>query len=490
MRIDRDIADALYRTSFSAFVCAAFRALYPRMPFIPNWHIDAVCYEVERMVTGVSSNRLVVNLPPRTLKTFILSVCLPAWLLGRNPGERIVCASYSRDLADKFSRDCRALMESNYYKRLFPHTRLNPKKVTEGEFETTQRGYRLATSVGATLTGRGGRVLIIDDPLKGDDANSQVALDGANEWFRNTASSRLDSLTDCLIFVTMQRLHQNDLSGMLIEQGWPCLAIPMIAQEPANFLIGKDIFYHRAAGEALQPNRDSLDAIQERRRQVGGRIWAAQYQQNPIPPEGIMIRANWLPHYDFSPAERKFRQIVLACDPAGKSGRGNDFTAIAICGFDTKPIYVLNMVRDHWTVMEMGRQIEMLARDWKVDTVLVEDTSSGMGLIQMLREKSSLQVIGRRPDADKEVRMLRHEAVFESGNIWLPKEAPWLADFQSELLAFPNGKYDDQVDALLLFLDWFAASIRYNYNPPVGLGLPIAYWGSSADDEFGLDGPL
>ena len=85
--------------------------------------------------------------------------------------------------------------------------------------------------------------------------------------------------------------------------------------------------------------------------------------------------------------------------------------------------------------------------------------------------------------------MLRHEAVFESGNIWLPKEAPWLADFQSELLAFPNGKYDDQVDALLPLLDWFATSIRY-YNPPVGLGLPIAYWGSSADDEFGLDRPL
>ena len=143
----------------------------------------------------------------------------------------IVCASYSRDLADKFSRDCRALMETSFYKRLFPHTRLNPRKTTEAEFETTQRGYRLATSVGATLTGRGGRVLVVDDPLKGDDANSRVALDGANEWFRNTAMNCLDSLTDRLIIVTMQRLHQNDLSGMLLKQGWPCLAIPMIAQE-------------------------------------------------------------------------------------------------------------------------------------------------------------------------------------------------------------------------------------------------------------------
>ena len=113
-----------------------------------------------------------------------------------------------------------------------------------------------------------------------------------------------------------------------------------------------------------------------------------------------------------------------------------------------------------------------------------------MGLIQMLREQSSLRVIGRRPDADKEVRMLRHEAVFESGNIWLPKEAPWLADFQSELLAFPNGKYDDQVDALLLFLDWFGTSTRYEPPVELGLGLPIVYRGRSDVDEFGLDGPL
>jgi hypothetical protein len=140
--------------------------------------------------------------------------------------------------------------------------------------------------------------LIIDDPLKGDDANSQVALDGANEWFRDTASGRLDSLTDYLIFVTMQRLHENDLSGMLIEQGWPCLAVPMIALEPADFLIGKDSFYPRPAGEALQPNRDSLGAILERKRQVGDRIWAAQYKQNPISPEGIMIKDNWLPRYE------------------------------------------------------------------------------------------------------------------------------------------------------------------------------------------------
>lgn len=241
--------------------------------------IRVICYAVERMVTGESSNRLVVNLPPHTLKSFILSVCLPAWLLGRNPALRIVCASYSRDLADKFSRDCRALMETPFYKRVF-RTRLNPRKITEAEFETRERGYRLSTSVGATLTGRGGGILLIDDPLKCDDANSQVALDAANEWFRSTAMNRLDSLTDTLIIVTMQRLHESDLSGMLIEQGWPCLAIPAIAKEPADFLVGKDAFYHRPTGEALQPNRDSLEALEEQKRQVGSRVWAPRVVKN------------------------------------------------------------------------------------------------------------------------------------------------------------------------------------------------------------------
>jgi len=472
MIIDRNIADAFYRNSFGAFVYAAFEAVNPGRRLISNWHIDTICYAVEQMVMGENRNRFILNLPPRSLKSFIVSVCLPAWLLGRNPGARIICASYSRSLANKFSRECRALLETPFYMRVFPRTRLNPNKVTEDEFETTQGGYRLATSVGGTLTGRGGDILIIDDALKGDDANSQVARDGACEWLRGTALSRLDSPNDSLVIVTMQRLHQNDLAGTLIEQGWPCLAIPAIATEPADYLVAKDEIYHRPAGELLQPNRDSHEALEEIKLQVGSRIFASQYQQNPTPPDGNMIKATWPGQYDFSPKERRFRRMVLACDPAGKAGIHNDYTAITICGFDKREIYLLHVARGHWTVMQMHDRIKALAREWNTDLIIIEDTSSGMGLIQILREDSLLQIIGRRPDADKEVRMSRHEGRFEAGNILLPKEAPWLADFEAELFAFPSGRYDDQVDALLLFLDWFAKVERYD--PPIGLGLPIA----------------
>jgi predicted phage terminase large subunit-like protein len=471
MKIDRSLADAFYRTHFGAFAYRAFEALNPGQRLIPNWHIDTICHQIQQMVAGAARKRLVLNLPPRTLKSFIVSVALPAWLLGRNPGTRIICASYSDELASKFSRDCRALLDTPFYKRIFPRTRLNPKKTSEGEFETTRRGYRLATSVGGTLTGRGGEVLIVDDPIKANDAESEVARRAAIEWFRNTALSRLDDPSNSFIAVAMQRLHVDDLSGILIESGWPKLVLPAIATEPADYLVSEDEVYHRPAGQLLQPARDSAEAIDELKREIGSRVFAAQYQQNPTPPDGNMIKAAWLGRYDVAPDRESFQRVVLSCDPAGKAGIHNDYTAIVVVGVQQRALHVLQVTRGHWTVMQMREQIIALAAQWQVDLVIVEDTSSGMGLIQLLQEQTRLEVVGRRPDADKETRMSRQQGRFEAGRILLPNEAFWLADFENELLAFPYGRYDDQVDALLLFLDWFAHHEQYIqpiiFNPPI-----------------------
>ena len=473
MAADRDVANALYRTSFRAFVYAAYAALHPGSPLVPNWHIVAVCYEIERMVMAEGSNRLIVNLPPRSLKSFILSVCLPAWLLGRNPGEYIVCVSYSRDLADRFSRECRSLMQTAFYRRLFPRTRLSRSKAAESEFETTMSGYRISTSVDSTLTGRGGAVMIIDDPMKGDDAKSQLALQGVDEWFRSTAVTRLNP-GKSLIILTMQRLHENDLSGILIRKGWPCLAIPAIAQEAANFLVGRNVVHYRRAGEPLQPNLVTIEDLEAKKREIGSGLWEAQYQQDPLPAQGNLIKSEWLsPRYDFDPRQRNFRHIILTCDPAGKARAHNDYTAIGIFGFDTKQIHLLHMARGHWSILDSYRRIEMLASDWKVERAIIEDTASGIGLIQMFRENSNLLVKGLRPDADKQTRMERHVARFEAGNFFLPKSAPWLHDCELELLAFPNGRHDDQVDAVLLFLEWFAKWNRYEPHTSTECGLPI-----------------
>jgi hypothetical protein len=177
--------------SFGAFAYAAYAEVNPNAPLIPNWHIDCICHHLQEMAHLLESerpteieqqnisNRFVINLPPRSLKSYLVSVAWVAWCLGRNPSLQIVCASYAEELANKFSRDCRALIETSFYKRVFPRTRINPRKSTETEFETTKRGSRLATSVGGTLTGRGADILIVDDPIKANDANSKVALEAA-----------------------------------------------------------------------------------------------------------------------------------------------------------------------------------------------------------------------------------------------------------------------------------------------------------------------
>jgi len=467
MKIDRDLADAVYRTNFGAFCYRAFEALNPGQPLIANWHIDAICCAVQESVTGTARKRLVVNLPPRSLKSFILSVALPAWLLGREPSTRIICASYSDELAAKFSRDCRALMETQFYKRIFPATRLNPKKTSEREFETTKRGFRLATSVGGTLTGRGGGVLIVDDPIKANDADSDVARRAAIDWFRNTALSRLDNPAESVVIIAMQRLHVDDLAGILIEDGWPKLVIPAICVEATDYRIGEGEVHHCQEGELLQPARVSLAALEELKREVGSRVFAAQYQQNPTPPDGNMVKADWLGRYDVAPDRQRFQRVVLSCDPAGKAGIQNDYTAITVVGVQKHTLYLLDVSRGHWTVIEMRERIIHLAGQWHADLVIIEDTSSGMGLIQLLREQTRLSVVGRNPDADKVTRMSRQQGRFEAGRVLLPNEAPWLADFENELLAFPSGRYDDQVDALLLFLEWFAQHEQY-LQPVIG----------------------
>src|SRR5829696_8123380 len=198
--------------------------------FVPNWHLDAITYALSQVASG-KINRLIITVPPRHLKSICASVCFPAFLLGHDPTRRIVCVSYSEPLAKKHANDSRALMRSPMYRRLFPGTRISGEKDTELEFMTTARGFRLATSVGGTLTGRGGNLIIIDDPMKPADAYSESAREQVKQWYGNTLLSRLDNKAKDPIIVVMQRLHVDDLVGHVLEQsGWTVVNLPAIAE--------------------------------------------------------------------------------------------------------------------------------------------------------------------------------------------------------------------------------------------------------------------
>ena len=240
--------------------------------------------------------RLIVNLPPRSLKSHCCSIAFIAWLLGHNPAIQIIAASYGQDLADKLARDTRTLMEADWYRALFP-TRLSARKAVN-DFTTTAGGTRMATSVGGVLTGRGADVIVIDDPLKPDQALSDVGRKAVNEWYENTLLSRLNNKRTGCIIIVMQRLHQDDLVGHVLPQDdWTVLSFPSIAEEleciPFSTPYGLRRFF-RQPGEALHPERESVVEYEAMRRRIGLYNFSSQYQQRPIPISGNLVKREWL----------------------------------------------------------------------------------------------------------------------------------------------------------------------------------------------------
>src|SRR6204780_2627721 len=223
------------RSDFRAFVHKAFTTLCPGQDYVSTWHVEAIARQLERVRRG-EIRRLIINMPPRSLKSIMASVAFPAFVLGHQPSRRIICVSYSGDLSRKHSNDFRALIESHWYRAAFTATRIGAFKDSETEIEFSARGFRLATSVGGTLTGRGGDIIVIDDPLKPDDALSEAKRNAANEWFKITLLSRLDDKRTGAIVIVMQRVHMDDLTAFVTEQSdeWEILTLPAIADNDCS----------------------------------------------------------------------------------------------------------------------------------------------------------------------------------------------------------------------------------------------------------------
>jgi hypothetical protein len=251
------LLQAALRTDLYSFVQAIFPIASTGPRLQPNWHLEAMTHALTDVIKG-NSRRLIITVPPRSLKSICSSVALPAFALGHDPTRRIICVSYSESLARKHGNDCRALMHSPVYQRIFPRTRISSSKDTETEIVTTAGGLRLTTSVGGTLTGRGGDLLIIDDPLKPQDVHSESARETLKQWFSGTLLSRLDRKSEGSIIVVMQRLHPDDLAGHLLEQGgWEHLNLPAIAETDCSIPLGINRSHHRRVGDLLHPKRET-----------------------------------------------------------------------------------------------------------------------------------------------------------------------------------------------------------------------------------------
>jgi predicted phage terminase large subunit-like protein len=444
----------LLRTDFGAFVAKTFGTVCPGQQFHPNWHLDAICHALKCVVAG-ETKRLIILMPPRNLKSICASVALPAWLLGRDPTRQVICVSYSSDLAAKHARDCRAVMMAPWYQDVFPSTRIEPAKSAEAEFMTTRRGFRLATSTGGTLTGRGGDILIIDDPMKPGDAQFEIHRRRGQEWFTNTLLSRLDDKVNGAIVLVMQRLHVDDLAGYLMQQGgWEILELPAIAEVEQVVPVGPGLVHCRALGDVLHPEREPREVLQQLKAEMGSFDFSAQYQQTPVPEGGNRIKWEWFGLFPNPPQLRDGAIIVQSWDTASTTSELASYSVGITAQIDKAgTVWVLDLVRGRWSFPDLLRKIIDAARCHRPRSILIEDHASGTALQQTLkREKWS--VIAIKPKGDKAMRMHAHTAALEGGKVFLRKDATWLDEFRSEVLAFPHGKHDDQVDALSQLMTW------------------------------------
>jgi predicted phage terminase large subunit-like protein len=464
----RHYLDTILAQDFSTFVRRVFETASPGDNFYPNWHIDAMTYAAEGVIDG-AVKRLITTVPPRHLKSIIFSVALPAYLLGQDPTKRIICISYSAELAIKHALDFRAVLGSEWYRRVFPRTVISREKDTQAETMTTARGFRYATSLGGTLTGRGADLIVLDDPQKPEEALSEALRNSAGQWFDTTLLSRLDSKSEGAVLIVMQRLHEDDLAGRLLEKGgWQHLKIAAIAEEDESIPLGPARVHQRVPGSVIDPRRESREDLERLRQSMGELFFSGQYMQAPIPLAGNLIKAEWFRDYVDAPTQTYDDLLVISVDTAMKGSPSADFSVATIWLARGDNAYLIDLWRERVEYPDLRRAIYHLREKYAGATILIEDKGSGTSLIQDLRGNNTA-VIGINPDGDKPTRVAKISAQFEAGSVFFPTKAPWLSSLKAELLGFPNVKYDDQVDSVSQALSW----IKRHRQDQIAFATPI-----------------
>lgn len=411
----------------------------------PNWHQKEICDALERVLMG-KCTRLIINIPPRSGKTELAVVNFIAWATGLYPDSEWIHVSYSKRLATNNAYGVRELMRHEAYQRIFPWVKIRDDSAAKDEFRTEQGGVVYATGSEGSITGRGaggmsGRfqgAIVIDDPHKPGEANSDVMRQNVIDWFSTTMESRKNR-PDTPIIVIMQRLHENDLSGFLLNGGngekWEHLNIPAITSD----------------GDSFWPDQFPLDDL--KRKEAANRyVYAGQYMQNPAPIGGGIFKDAWWKYWTVLPPI-KYRMIYA--DTAQKTKEQNDYSVFQCWGYgDDGRCYLLDQLRGKWEAPQLLIQAKAFWGKHKSEAggalrqFKIEDKASGTGLIQQLKQ-SGVPVSGIPRSTDKVTRALDAAPQVEVGNVVLPADAPWLSAFLVEFSQFPNGAHDDQIDPLI-----------------------------------------
>ena len=410
-----------------------------------NWHQDAICSALERIVIG-DCKRLIINVPPRSGKTELAVINFMAWCMGNFPDCEFIHASYSKRLATANAYATRAIMQNEKYSEIFNNSILSSDSKAKDEFRTSHGGIVYATGADGTITGYGagkmrdnfGGAIIIDDPHKAGEANSDIMRHNVLEWFQTTMESRKNS-PETPIIVIMQRLHEDDLSGFLLGGGngekWEHLVIPALDENDKTFWTG-------------QFKTEDL----HRQRLSNTYVFSGQMMQSPTPAGGGIFKREWWKFYTVKP---KIKYRVIYADTAMKTKEQNDYSVFQCWGLgEDGRIYLLDLIRGKWEAPQLLQTAKAFWDKHKTTAgsvlrqMMVEDKASGTGLIQQLKQMG-IPIKGIPRNIDKITRMYDGAPQVEVGNVVLPSGVEWLSDFLHEVDMAPNGKNDDQIDPML-----------------------------------------
>ena len=476
------------RRKLSAYVAQAWEVVLPDTPYIPGWHIDAICEHLQAISLGHIHN-LIINIPPRFSKSLTVSVFWPTWEWIDRPATQWLTASYAAELAVRDAVESRRLITSTWYQmRWGDKFKLTDDQNRKARYENDHRGHRIAVGVGGGATGEGGDRIIVDDPMKALDQHSDAIRTEANAWWDGTMSTRANNPETAGRVIIMQRLHERDLTGHVLERAregglqWEHLCLPM-RYEPRTYVSGLGWRDPRTdEGELLAPER--FDEEQTRLLEVtlGEAGAASQLQQRPAPAGGaIMKRAWWDGVNRWAPTDNgKVVGRWLSFDTALKDAEQHDYTAWGVWElYADYRLRLRDLGADKLQFPQVASTIEAQAKRWMADGLLmgivVEDKGSGTSAIQTLRQSAppeiAAKLIAFAPVGSKEARARQASLWCERGMVLLPMpgdDVPWLLAFEDVLFKFPAVEHDDVVDQMTQIVIYLENYLAAGWQAQVG----------------------
>ena len=478
---------AVCEESLRDYAKNAWRIVEPR-PFIPSWHIDAVCDHLEAVTTGQIRN-LIVNIPPRHTKSLLVSVLWPTWEWGpkNRPDTRWLCMSYAAGLSLRDALKSRKLIQSRWYQQKWGYRfRLSDDQNAKSRYNTDHNGFRVSSSVGGLGTGEGGERIVIDDPINLNDAESEAARKNVVDWWDLAMPTRLNDPKSSATVIIMQRSHHGDLVGHIKDRTgdlfeWLVLPAEFESKSRCVTSIGwKDPRVKEC--QLLCPERFDDESIKELKRKLGSYAYSAQFQQRPSPVEGGIIKRSWCKYYKAVTNPDGFDAVLQSWDMAFKALNTSSYVVGLVWGVKGANFYLLDRVREHLTFTETITAVKNLTEKWPESRFkFIEEKANGAAVIDTLKSSVS-GLIPCNPKDSKEGRAFAVSPDFEAGNIWLPHPhlAPWVESYLEQLAQFPKGAYSDDMDATSQAILEMRkrVNVLVQHLPPVVSGSRTVPWAS------------